>query len=71
MFDRVKVDGIVYINNFKDSGTFSATSDVIKSLFRKYKHFLLRGTLKEMGQPIIIICLFTTNLTITLPTTSN
>ncbi len=43
--------------------TFLATSDVIESLFGKYKQFSARCPLKEMGQMLLTICLSTMNLT--------
>jgi hypothetical protein len=46
--------------------TFLATSDVIESLFGKYKQFSARCPLKEMGQMLLIICLSTMNLTTTV-----
>lgn len=50
-------------DKLKDGGTFLATSDVIESLFGKYKQFSARCPLKEMGQMILTICLSTINLT--------
>jgi hypothetical protein len=50
----------------KDGSTFLATSDVIESLFGKYKLFSSRCPIKEMGQTILTICLSTMNLTIEL-----
>lgn len=49
-------------DKLKDGGTFLATSDVIESLFGKYKQFSARCPLKEMGQMILTICLSTINL---------
>jgi hypothetical protein len=46
--------------------TFLATSDVIESLFGKYKQFSARCPLKEMGQMLLTICLSTMNLTTTV-----
>ena len=46
--------------------TFLATSDVIESLFGKYKQFSARCPLKEMGQMLLSICLSTMNLTTTV-----
>ena len=40
-----------------------ATSDIIESLFGKYKQFSARCPIKEMGQTILTICLSTMNLT--------
>jgi hypothetical protein len=53
-------------NKFKGSGTFLASSDVIESLFGKYKQFSSRCPLKEIGQMILTICLSTIDLTTTL-----
>lgn len=55
----------VQSNKFKESGTFLATSDVIESLFGKYKQFSSRCPLKEIGQTILTICLSTIDLTTT------
>lgn len=49
--------------NLKDGDTFLATSDVIESLFGKYKLFSSRCPIREMGQTILTICLSTMNLT--------
>lgn len=57
---------IVQSNNFKELDTYLATSDVIESLFGKYKQFSSRCPLKEIGQTILTICLFTMNLTTNL-----
>jgi hypothetical protein len=46
--------------------TFLASSDVIESLFGKYKYFSSRCPLKEMGQMILTIYLSTMNLTTNL-----
>lgn len=43
--------------------TFLATSDVIESLFGKYKQFSSRSPFKQMGQMILSISLSTMNLT--------
>ncbi|KAB8333531.1 hypothetical protein SD80_000740 [Scytonema tolypothrichoides VB-61278] len=43
--------------------TLLAASDVIESLFGKYKQFSARCPLKEMGQMLLTICLSTMNLT--------
>lgn len=51
---------ISQINNNK---TFLATSDVIESLFGKYKEFSKRCPIKQMGQMILTISLSTMNLT--------
>lgn len=57
---------IVQSNNFKELDTYLATSDVIESLFGKYKQFSSRCPFKEIGQTILTICLFTMNLTTNL-----
>jgi hypothetical protein len=56
----------VQTGKFKDVGTFLATSDVIESLFGKYKQFSVRCPLPEMGQTILTLCLSTMNLTTAL-----
>ncbi|UKO96065.1 hypothetical protein [Nostoc sp. UHCC 0870] len=43
--------------------TFLAASDIIESIFGKYKHFSSRCPLKQIGQMILSICLCTMNLT--------
>lgn len=53
----------VQCNKIKGQGTFLATSDVIESLFGKYKHFSARCPVKEMGQMLLTICLSTIDLT--------
>lgn len=50
-------------HKIKGQGTFLATSDVIESLFGKYKHFSARCPFKEMGQMLLTICLSTIDLT--------
>lgn len=59
-----------YVTNecsqIKDKQTFLATSDVIESLFGKYKQFSARCPIKEMGQMLLTICLSTMNLTTTV-----
>jgi hypothetical protein len=57
---------IVQSNNFKELDTYLATSDVIESLFGKYKQFSSRCPFKEIGQTILTICLFTMDLTTNL-----
>ena len=47
----------------KGKGTFLASSDVIESLFGKYKQFSARCPFKEMGHMLLTICLSTMNLT--------
>ncbi len=43
--------------------TFLATSDVIESLFGKYKQFSSRSPIQQIGQTVLSICLCTMNLT--------
>ena len=50
-------------SHIQDGKTFLATSDVIESLFGKYKYFSARCPFKEMGQMLLTICLSTMNLT--------
>lgn len=50
-------------SQIKDKEAFLATSDVIESLFGKYKQFSARCPFKEMGQMLLTICLSTMNLT--------
>ena len=50
-------------SHIKNEKTFLATSDVIESLFGKYKQFSARCPFKEMGQMLLTICLSTMNLT--------
>jgi len=56
----------VQCDKIPGKGTFLATSDVIESLFGKYKHFSARCPVKEMGQMLLTICLSTMNLTTTV-----
>lgn len=56
----------VQCNKIKNQGTFLATSDVIESLFGKYKQFSARCPFKEMGLMLLTICLSTMNLTTTM-----
>lgn len=49
-----------------DGKSFLATSDVIESLFGKYKQFSARCPFKEMGQMLLTMCLSTMNLTNTV-----
>lgn len=65
IFDYLTVQSDKFENSdkFRDKDTFLATSDVIESLFGKYKQFSSRCPLKEMGQTILTICLSTMNLT--------
>jgi hypothetical protein len=53
-------------SKIKDKRTFLATSDVIESLFGKYKQFSARCPFKQMGQMLLTICLSTMNLTTTV-----
>ncbi len=53
-------------SHIKDGKTFLATSDVIESLFGKYKYFSSRCPFKEMGQMLLTICLSTMDLTNTV-----
>lgn len=53
-------------HDIRDEKTFLATSDVIESLFGKYKQFSARCPFKEMGQMLLTICLSTINLTSTV-----
>ncbi|NJN11694.1 MAG: hypothetical protein HC836_30875 [Richelia sp. RM2_1_2] len=50
----------------QDERTFLATSDVIESLFGKYKQFSTRCPFKEMGQMLLTICISTMDLTTTV-----
>lgn len=50
-------------SRFQPEQTFLATSDVIESLFGKYKQFSERCPLKQIGQMILRISLSTINLT--------
>lgn len=59
IFDYVATES----NKIKNKGNFLATSDVIESLFGKYKQFSARCPFKEMGLMLLIICLSTMNLT--------
>lgn len=53
-------------SDIPDEKTFLATSDVIESLFGKYKQFSARCPFKEMGQMLLTMCLSTMNLTNTV-----
>lgn len=57
---------VIQSSRIQDDKTFLATSDVIESLFGKYKHFSARCPFKEMGQMLLTICLSTMNLTNTI-----
>ncbi|MBG1258247.1 hypothetical protein F8S20_20105 [Nostoc sp. BAE] len=57
---------VIQSSHIKDEKTFLATSDVIESLFGKYKQFSARCPFKEMGQMLLTICLSTMNLTNTI-----
>lgn len=50
----------------QDEKSFLATSDVIESLFGKYKQFSARCPFKEMGHMLLTMCLSTMNLTNTV-----
>jgi len=54
------------ISQITSGRTLLATSDVLESLFGKYKHFSSRSPLKQIGQIFLSICLSTMNLTTTL-----
>ena len=62
VFDYVTIQA----DKFKNKDVFLASSDVIESLFGKYKHFSSRCPLKEMGQMILTIYLSTIDLTTNL-----
>ena len=51
------------ISQINSDKTFLATSDVIESLFGKYKEFSRRCPVRQMGQMILTISLSTMNLT--------
>ncbi|RUT10228.1 hypothetical protein DSM106972_007230 [Dulcicalothrix desertica PCC 7102] len=42
--------------------TLLATSDIIESIFGKYKHFSSKCPIKQIGQTVLSICLCTMNL---------
>lgn len=66
-FQQHICDYIVAQNShIKDGKTFLATSDVIESLFGKYKYFSSHCPFKEMGQMLLTISLSTMNLTNTV-----
>ncbi len=46
--------------------TLLATTDILESLFGKYKQFSSRSPLKQIGQIFLSICLSTMNLTTTV-----
>ena len=50
-------------SQIREGQTLLATSDVIESLFGKYKHFSSRCPFKQMGQMLLTISLSTMNLT--------
>ena len=52
-----------FTSQVPDDKTLLATSDVIESLFGKYKKFSARSPLKQMGQILLTISLSTMNLT--------
>lgn len=51
------------ISQIKSGQTLLGTSDVIESLFGKYKQFSAHSALKQIGQRFLSICLSTMNLT--------
>jgi len=51
------------MNLIKDSESILGTSDVLESIFGKYKEFSQRCPLKDFRQMLVIIPLFTMNLT--------
>ena len=51
------------IEKIKDKRTILATSDVLESIFGKYKHFSKRCPLKDFRQTLLTIPLLTMNLT--------
>ena len=51
------------IEKIKDKGTILASSDVLESIFGKYKHFSERCPLKDFRQTLLTIPLLTMNLT--------
>jgi hypothetical protein len=62
VFDYVTIQSA----KLNKASTFLASSDVIESLFGKYKYFSARCPLKEMGQMILTIYLSTIDLTTNL-----
>jgi len=54
------------ISQMKSGQTLLATSDVLESLFGKYKQFSSRSPFKQISQIFLSICLSTMNLTTTL-----
>jgi hypothetical protein len=50
------------IEKIPEGKTFLATSDIIESIFGKYKHFSSKCPLKQIGQMILSISLCTMNL---------
>ncbi|WP_254625878.1 hypothetical protein [Nostoc sp. TCL240-02] len=54
------------ISGLKSGQTLLATSDVLESLFGKYKQFSSRSPFKQISQIFLSICLSTMNLTTTL-----
>ncbi|MBD2303638.1 hypothetical protein [Nostoc sp. FACHB-190] len=54
------------ISQMKSEQTLLATSDVLESLFGKYKQFSSRSPFKQISQIFLSICLSTMNLTTTL-----
>ena len=62
VFDYVTIQS----EKLNKADTLLSSSDVIESLFGKYKHFSSRCPLKEMGQMILTIYLSTMDLTTSL-----
>ena len=64
---NLQINIFEYLNKqcekLKDKGPFLASSDVIESIFGKYKQFSARCPFKEMGHMLLTICLSTMNLT--------
>ncbi len=54
------------ISQMKSEQTLLTTSDVLESLFGKYKQFSSRSPFKQISQIFLSICLLTMNLTTTL-----
>jgi hypothetical protein len=50
-------------DRISNENTFLATSDIIESLFGKYKSFSIRSPLKQISQLLLIIVLSSINLT--------
>ena len=54
------------MSQIQSGQTLLATSDVLESLFGKYKQFSSRSPQKQIGQNFLNICLSTMNLTTTI-----